>query len=422
MLKKIILPSSIVFIGTAIISVLVFAKPKPTPQPAAEEPAHVAVAVTEAMPKTMRLAVTTQGTVKPKREIDLVAQVSGQVVAADMAFVSGGFFDEQQVLLQIDERDYRVAHLNAQARVADAQRRLAEEEGLARQAQREWRDLGNQNANELFTRKPQLEAARANLKFAQADLEMAQLNLSRTKMSAPFAGRIKTIYADLGQFVAAGSRVASVYDSTRFEVRLPLTERQAALIHLPLKPINSDVQAADITDLAKVTISGSVAGVKHEWPARLTRTDAYLDPDSRMYYAIAEITPSTTDQKSASLLPGLFVEAKIEGKEIDDVIELPRSALFQRDKILSVDDDQKIVHHTVEVLRKSEDAIWVKASISENTLIALEKQSITPHGTQVRPVLTENATENTAENTHKNTPSRDQSRYEASLTPAPKKD
>lgn len=390
MLKKFVLPIGILLSGLGVISFLVIAKPKPTPQPPPEEPANVTVAVAEVFPQTMRLAVTTQGTVEPKREIDLVAQVSGQIISVAPAFVNGGFFTQQQVLIQIDDRDYKVAVLNAKARLAEAQTRLAEEEGLGRQVKREWRDLGNESANDLFMRKPQLAAAIANLASAQGDLEMAQLNLERTQIKVPFDGRVKQIHADLGQFVSVGTRLAAVYDATVLEVRLPLTEKQAALVHLPLTPNPPAERSPE--DHPAVMINGSVAGVAHQWQGHLARTDAFVDANSRTYYAIVEVPntfPASTPDGSPSipLLPGLFVEATIEGKDLTNVIRLPRSALFQRDQILSLDSERRIVNHTVNVLRKSETQIWVQAPLQEKTLVTLEKQSLTPAGTTVTPFL-----------------------------------
>lgn len=381
MLKTILLPASITLAGIATISLLVFAQPKPSPQPPPPEPAHVQVAVAEAKNESLRLAVSAQGTVEPKREIDLVAQVTGQVVSVESAFVDGGAFTAQDTLLQIDDRDYRAAVLAAQARVAEAQQRLAEQQGQARQARREWRDLGSDNANELFLRKPQVAAARANLNAARGALEQAQLDLQRTRLRVPFSGRVKQTAVNLGQYVTAGTPVASVYDATVVEIRLPLTEKQASLVELPFKPQQT------VTEPTPVTISATVAGRPGQWQGELVRTDAYVDAQSRLYYAVVEVAaPFDSDPP---LLPGLFVEAKIPGKRLDKVLALPRPALFERDKLLTLDGENKIRQQQVRVLRRTEARVWVQApGISDTTLITLEKQALTPAGTTVEPVKT----------------------------------
>lgn len=378
MLKKYALPIGIIALGLALIVVLVVARPRPEPGPAPEEPAKVKVTVTPTKQQNLRLLVNAYGSVLPKREIDLVAQVSGQIVNVEAAFVDGGFFNKEQVLIQIDEREYQASLLSAKARLAEAEKLLAEEQGRSRQARKEWRDLGNENANDLFLRKPQLAAAQANLDSARGEVDRAELNLERTRIVVPFDGRIKQTYADLGQFVSTGSRLATVYDSTVVEVRLPLTEKQAALIDLPL------IAGQDANTLTPVTIKGSVAGDEYEWQGVLARTDAFVDADSRMYYAVVEVRDPFAD---IPLLPGLFVEAIIQGKELGQVSVLPRSSLFERDKILTLDDENKVVIQSVKVLRKTDDQIWIQSAIPDNTLVTMEKQSLTPSGTAVDPIF-----------------------------------
>jgi len=161
-------PLLVLIVGIAAVAVLFMGKPGPrTMTPV--EPAPPQVAVVYANPQTQSLKVDSQGSVAPRREIDLVVQVSGQVTKVNPGFVEGGFFKAGEPLLTIDDRDYQLALIRAKARVAEAAQLLATEKGRARQAQREWRDLGNDEANDLFLRKPQLAAAEAQLAAAEAD-------------------------------------------------------------------------------------------------------------------------------------------------------------------------------------------------------------------------------------------------------------
>jgi RND family efflux transporter MFP subunit len=382
-MKKFVLPLGITLASLLIIAVLVIANPKPTPHPPAGEPANVQINVVAAEPQTLQLAVTAQGTVTPKREIHVVAQVSGQVVKVEPNFIEGGFFSKGELLIQIDDRDYQAALLSAKARLADSEQRLAQEQGLSRQAKREWRDLGDANANDLFMRKPQLAAASANIESAAADLDVAKLNLERTRITVPFSGRIKQKMVDLGQFVTAGTQLATVYDSAAVEIRLPLTEQQAALVNLPF------TQATPINELSSVTVRGAVAGNALEWQGVLARTDAFVDADTRMYNAVIEVVDPFT--QPTPLLPGLFVEAVIEGKKLDNVIKLPRSALYKRNQLLTLNEKNEVELTQVKVLRKEEDFVWVQSDIPSNTLVSLEKQSLTPVGSIVEPLLANNS-------------------------------
>ena len=223
----------ILVVGLLVVALVVALRPTSEPLPAQEKlPAEVAVIAVD--PRPQALSVRTQGTVAPRREIDLVAQVAGNIQAAAANFVDGGFFAGGEALVKIDDRDYQFALVRADARVKEAEQALATERGRARQAEREWRDLGNSEANALFLRKPQLAAAEAALASARAERDQARLDFARTSISVPFAGRVRETYVDLGQYVSPGTRIAKVYDTSVAEIRLPLTDRQAALVDLPL--------------------------------------------------------------------------------------------------------------------------------------------------------------------------------------------
>mgnify|MGYP000329408121 CR=1 FL=1 len=72
-------------------------------------------------------------------------------------FREGGFFDKGDVLLEIDPADYETALTVAQANLAQARVRLAEEEAQSRQAELDWQRLGgDERPTELVLRVPQL--------------------------------------------------------------------------------------------------------------------------------------------------------------------------------------------------------------------------------------------------------------------------
>ncbi|MGI9283933.1 MAG: efflux RND transporter periplasmic adaptor subunit [Pseudomonadales bacterium] len=208
--EKWLAPVLVLLIGAALSWFLLTGKPKPEARPIGE-PVAQRVEVLRVKPGKHTLTVTTQGSVAPRREIDLVAQVAGTVQAVAGDFAAGGFADAGEMLVQIDRADYEIALMRAKAMLADAEQNLATVKGQARQAKREWRDVGNAEANALFLKKPQVASAQAQLAAAKADLRKAQLDLQRTQISAPFAGRIREKLVDIGQYVTPGLPVARVY-------------------------------------------------------------------------------------------------------------------------------------------------------------------------------------------------------------------
>lgn len=376
----------VLLIGVSIIAAIIVFRPHPHPRPAR---AHVAatVDVVVAQPRTVSVNVIAQGTVTPRRQIDVVSQVSGALVEVSPQFANGGYFAKGATLAQIDPRDYEVAVAKAQAALIEAEKNLATEKGLVRQAKLQWRDLGSSDSNDLFLRKPQLAAAEAQVMAAQAGVKQANINLERTRIALPFAGRISNTWVDLGQFVNMGAKIASVYDASVALVRLPLTDQQAALINLPLGPEWSQTVMPD------VTLRGVVAGVAHEWTGKLTRTEASLDAQSRMFYAIVEIAdPFNPKQHAVPLLMGMYVEAEITGKPFANVVALPKSVIFRRDKVFSVNADNKLQEKTVTLLRTSDDTVWFTGDIAEGEHLVLDRQGYLTDGASVKSHLVEEKT------------------------------
>lgn len=366
----------ILVLGLALAAGLIWLKPKPEPRPEAE-PKRPVASVVSAQPQRLRLNVDTQATVTPRRRITLTSQVAGEVIEVAPQFVTGGRFERGDLLLRLDPRDYRHAVTSAESNLKEAERALAVERGQARQAQREWRDLGNDEANTLFLRKPQLAAAEAAVEAARAQLAQAQLDLQRTALRAPFDGRVEETLVDLGQYLAPSTQIATVFDASVARLRLPLTESQTALLNLPL--------AGASEARPRVRVTASVMGEQHSWEGRVERTEASLDTQSRMYYAVAEVPePFNLERHSAPLLMGLFVDVEIQGKLLDGVVELPSSAIFQRNLLYSLDAEQRVQRKQVKVLKVEAERTWVQGDLSSGEAIVVDRQGYLSPGVKVR--------------------------------------
>ncbi len=353
-----LLTLAVLLVGGGIAYALLVGKPRPVPQ-APPEVVPPRVEVMTVQPARRVLSVETQGTVEPLREIDLVSQVQGQIVTTADSFASGAFFTAGEELLRVEEADYRFAIARAESQVAAARQRLAEERGRALQARREWRDLGSEEANDLFLRKPQVAAAEAALRAAEADLGAATLDLERTRLTIPFNGRVREKYVDIGQYVTPGTPIARVYATDAAQVRLPLTDRQVALLHLPLSYDNAGGETPPAAD---VVLRARFANQLWEWQGRIVRTEASIDVDSRVVYAVAEIQQPFAREEGSErppLAPGLFVSASISGRAIDDVVELPRNALRPDDTVMVVDEQRRAQSRQVAVLQSTPQRMWV---------------------------------------------------------------
>ncbi|PHQ58573.1 MAG: efflux transporter periplasmic adaptor subunit [Porticoccus sp.] len=374
-LKRTLAPLMIVLVAILVVVVLAGIRPEPVQQPRVE-PAPPEISAMTAIPARRQVSVLTQGTVQPKVEVALAAQVAGQVLSVSPNFVDGGFFNEGEVLLQLDARDYDIEVIRASSRVAEAEKTLAMERGQARQAKREWRDLGNVEGNALFLREPQVKAAEAALAGARADFEQARINLRRTAIVAPFDGLIRETQVNQGQYVSSGMPVAEIFATHTMEVRLPLTASQASRLNLPLQ--------AEADNPLQVTLSAMFDGQQADWPGLLVRTDATIDTRTRVIYGIVEIT--NPYQYSPPLVAGLFVNAKVAGRSFDAVVSVPRQALYEKNQLLVLDEENRLRTVSVRVLQVLEESLLV-TGIPAGQRILLERPGYVLEGMKVSPVL-----------------------------------
>ena len=374
-LKRVLVPPVILLAAILVVVVLAGIRPEPVQQPRVA-PVPPKIPVMEARPERRQVSVLTQGTVQPKVEVALASQVSGQVLSVSANFVDGGFFSKGEVLLQLESRDYDIEVVRASSRVAEAEKTLAMERGQARQAKREWRDLGDREGNALFLREPQLKAAEAALAGARADLEQARINLERTTIVAPFDGLIRETQVNQGQYVSSGMQVAEIFATQTMQVRLPLTASQASLLNLPLKP--------EAASPLQVTLSAMFSGQRGNWPGLLVRTDADINTRSRVIYGIVEVI--NPYEYSPPLVAGLFVNAEVAGRSFDTVVRVPRQALYEKDQLLVLDEEDRLRTVPVRVLQVLGESLLI-TGIPAGQLILLERPGYVVEGMEVSPVL-----------------------------------
>jgi len=380
--KKIWPALLVLLVGTGLSIVLVKAKPEPEKKEV-EELARSVRAVT-ATTGDVSLTVKSQGTILSKQVIELVPQVSGQITYVSDKFVAGGRFGKGEVILRIDPRDYEYAVISAEARVTESRQRLEQEKAEAALAKSEWEMLGEGEASDLTLRKPQLADARAKVKAAEANLKTAELNLERATIRAPFTGLMTEKTVDLGQFVSPGSKLGKYYSTEILEVRLPLSNRDLGQFDM------ARLQSG--ADKLKVTLTGQFANKQNSWNGMIVRSEGVIDTKTRVLYVVAELKgeqlKSLEDGSPASI--GQFVSARIEGRSLKKVITLPREVLRQGDRVLVVDENDKLRTRMVKVAEVNRDHVVISEGLKAGDVVCLSQLGLAVDGLLVKVQMEDN--------------------------------
>ena len=382
--------------GIIAASVLAASRQAPHREPQAIKPPLVRVQAAQRQDAPMR--VHGYGTVRPSVQIQIAPQVSGMVIRVHPNLVNGGFVRADEELIVIDPAEYTLQVEIQKAEVVRAQVRFEQEKAEAAVARAEWDEMnpGVKPDSPLTLREPQIEQARAELVAAQARLENARLNLRRTRIRAPFDGRIVEESVDVGQSLVAGQAVATMYGADSVEIVVPLEDAELAWITVPQNGYSEQSSQTSKTQTkieTRADVLANFAAAQYRWTGRVVRTEAQIDTSSRMVQLVVEVDdPFALTDGRPPLVPGMFVEVEIHGRTLEGVVPLPRHLVHDDSQVWVAVDDQLSIR-PVRIARLDRGVAYIAAGLENGDLVITSALEIATDGMPIQTVA-ETASEN----------------------------
>lgn len=339
------------------------------------------VQVTEAEEGDFTPVLVATGTVEPVDDVIISARVGGEVIRRAPGFVPGGSVEKGEILLQIDPADYRNNLELRRSELLQAQTELAVEMGRQEVAQQDLDLVGGQTLSEeekrLVLRRPQLNAVKARIKAAQAAVEQAQLDLNRTTIRAPFDAHIITQHVTTGSQVAVGDDLGRLVGIDTYRIILGLPVSRLQYLRFP----DSEEDKG-----SPVQIRNSSA-----WPEGVYRTGflnskvGALDDQTRQARILVEVPdPLAKDTASGpELIIGTFVEARVQGNEIKNVVRLSRDYLRTDDTVWVMQDGELSIRE-VEVLLTDNQYVYIQKGLEGGETVVTTNLSTVAEGIPLR--------------------------------------
>jgi RND family efflux transporter MFP subunit len=326
------------------------------------------VQVISVNPDNHGVTVSAMGTVIPAREIILEARVAGEIVAIHPEFTVGGFLEKDSEVLRIDPQDYQLALTLTRAKVKEAESKLKILEAEAESAKDEWRQLyrdrnqADAEPSPLVLKQTQVTAARAMLTAEKAEVQKAQLNLSRTRIRTPFNAIVRTKHVDIGSQVSGQEKLAELVGTDEYWIQASIPVDRLNWILIPHRPSEP----------------GSNVRILHrngyEIAGKVTKLLGDLGSQGRMARIIVEVQDPLNlkkgDKSKSALLIGEYVRIEIEGRTLQNVYRIPRTALRDDTKIWVVNPDSKLDIRPVETLWRDAKTVLLRQGLKpEDQLI-----------------------------------------------------
>jgi len=375
MLARLAIP--LIILGFGITGSYLLSRPTDQDQGIASEPQLIRTRVTEVMVEDYPVFITTNGIVQAHNDVTLSSEVSGQVVSVSPSFEVGSIFEEGEILVTLDARDHMttvdVAEAARQSAAAAVELAILNHDRTLKLAEKNI--VSESEVNQASATRAQ---ALAELDSAIARLDQAKRDLDRTKIRAPFDGRVRAKLIGVGKSVSPGTVLGEVFAIDYAEVRLPIAGPELPFLELP-------ELAGDTT--VSVTLRDAInESSNNTWQAQIVRTEGALDENSLELFAIARIEdPFGRKTGNPPLRIGQPVIASIHGKVLRDVVAIPRMAVRKLDQVILVDKEQMTLNPiTISPLWSDRDHVIVRSeAIKDGELVSTTHLVYAPAGAKV---------------------------------------
>jgi HlyD family secretion protein len=290
----------------------------------------------------LRSTINATGTIEPEEIVEVGAQVPGQVRSfgtdphdPKKPVSYGSKVEAGTVLARLDDTVFRTRVDQARGRVARAEADVEQTEVKLGQADRERdrtqklrsRNVGMVAVQDYDTALTNFESARATLSvaraamaIARADLAEAEANLGYTTIRSPVRGVILDRRVNLGQGVAAGPGVPSLFliarDLDRLEIWSSVNEADIGSIHV------GQVVRFTVSSLPRESFEGKVSQI---------RLNASMNQNVVTYTVVVSV-----DNSGGRLLPYLTARLTFEVQVRRDVLLVPNAALRWQPRVQNV--------------------------------------------------------------------------------------
>ncbi|OGG99314.1 MAG: hypothetical protein A2600_12560 [Candidatus Lambdaproteobacteria bacterium RIFOXYD1_FULL_56_27] len=355
--KKVWLPALVLVGALGLGAGFVLAKrpPKQLAKPPSKVPL---VRVLVLNPQKVQAKVEAYAATEAAKELTLSPRVAGRVSAVAPGMVPGGYVAEGALLFELDPQDLKLKLDQAKAVLAKAEYDLDTAKAQQKSAQEGIAAYnrvarGKQSkASPLALFAPQIKNAQAGLASAQASVAQAELDLSRTKVLAPFSGYVRSTTLAEGQNLSTASQVATIFAATPIRLKVSLT----------LSDLGWLQSKAEDGQGSPVLLSKAIGPQTHHWKGVVARRLPEIDAMGRLAQVMVEVEEPHSDL--GFVLPmGLVVKVEIEGKELEEVYELPLYALKAEDQAWFVNPQGQLETRSLAVIRREGNLALVREGI-----------------------------------------------------------
>jgi len=312
------------------------------------------------------LRTQASGHLVPWQRSRIHAEAGGPVV--ERAVEEGDRVDEGDLLVRLKNEEEQIALEEARAEFLEAR---AEYEAKYEGSEPVLAAFDSTGGSSVIDRSDRqaTQAAVSGLTAAQQAVERARLNLERTRVTAPFAGRVANVEVEEGQYVSSGAEVATLLQDRRMKVEVDVLEsdvvhvRKGASVRVHVPSLGPE--------------EDSTAGVDgHVWA---------VNPVVERESGTGRVTVSIPNP-DGRLVSGLYAEARIETQRLQGRLVVPEEAVLVRQgrDLVFVVEGGRAQWQYVNVGARSGDYVEITDGVTLGDTVAVDGHFALAHDAPVR--------------------------------------
>ena len=178
------------------------------------------------------------------------------------------------------------------------------------------------------------------------NIQRDELSLQRRTVTAPFDGTFLDVYMEVGAYANAGGRVARAIRTDQLELEIPLKTSDAAWVRIG-DPVS--VSSRD--------------GASH-WQGHVIRKSRFVDENTQRQPVFIHLD----NGGSQAHLAGEWLVATFPVRPIENVMEIPRNAVFNFDEVFLVKSG-RLAKASINIIKENERTLYFNGLEEGDTLV-----------------------------------------------------
>ncbi|MCF8405763.1 MAG: HlyD family efflux transporter periplasmic adaptor subunit [Bacteroidales bacterium] len=285
------------------------------------------------------------GRLASQQTVDLSSEVQGQILPGEVVLKEGTRFSKGELIVHIFDDE---AKNNLKAGKSRFMNSLA---GILPDIRIDFPEsydkyqifFNSIKIDDPLPELPQLDSDKEKVFLASRNIlndyyniKSAEIRLGKYKLFAPFDGTFTSVYLEPGSVANPGSRIASMIRTDKHELEVPVRVEDAIWI--------------DIGDAVKVSTKDRLL----HWQGKVVRKSDFMDPSSQTIAVFVSLSP----EKDKPLYQGQYLKAEFASKTLENSMEVPRNAVFNKDRVFTVIDG-KLKENQVNILKANETSVII---------------------------------------------------------------